>query len=80
MHKVDLREHLDSSGLQGSEDEAGTDEAPKKKRKARAPKEPKSPQSEKAPRLARAGRKYTAPELRARAEKRELTAIEVGAG
>ena len=69
-----------SHGLQDSGGETDADEAPKKKRKARTPKELKSPQSEKAPRLARAGRRFTAAELQARAEKRELTAIEVGLG
>eukprot|EP00891_Asterochloris_glomerata_P009147 jgi/Astpho2/9147/fgenesh1_pg.00135_%23_11_t len=59
-----------------SEDEADADEAPKKKRRARNAKEPKSPQSEKVPKLARVQKKFTAAEVKARAEKRKLTAIE----
>ena len=69
-----------SYGLQDSEDEADADEAPKKKRRARNAKEPKSPQSEKVPKLARVQKKFTAAEVKARAEKRKLTAIEVGGG
>ena len=80
MHKTAQRQQFYSYGLQDSEDEADADEAPKKKRSVRTPKELKSPQTEKAPKLARAGRRFSAAELKARAEKRELTAIEVGVG